>query len=334
MTKVSKELVKCAKCGKHSEQLVVYSINFMMGNEEENNKLMTHKQKCPYCGYEARNISFEENIEDFIEEKEEKPLLWEEWEHVTLEDTLILDAYVEREESSSYYYIIKGKDNYIVKYRHQKQGEDEQNNYELITHTVDKEKYQEFLMNLKVKVSTWNEKYEKKTKEPIINWYINSQEFPVNYEGINDMPHNFEDVLDDFKEFFQPNLKEEKDDEIFITFKVSDQKNQYTLMLNCFHHTGCLSLLDDNNILLPRVFDKSTVITREEFNELMMELLSIEENWLPIYQGDKNIIWKLDRKINDSVVEVYNGKGATPDNWNDLLDFMAKCERILNRTKE
>ena len=30
MTKVAKKLVKCAKCGKGSEQLIIYSVNFSL----------------------------------------------------------------------------------------------------------------------------------------------------------------------------------------------------------------------------------------------------------------------------------------------------------------
>ena len=57
MTKVSNVIVKCANCGKESEQLVVYSVNFSLGSKEDNEKLMQHKQKCPNFGYEAEDIS-------------------------------------------------------------------------------------------------------------------------------------------------------------------------------------------------------------------------------------------------------------------------------------
>lgn len=338
MTKVSKDLVRCAKCGKHSEQLVVYSINFLQGDEEENNRLLEHKQKCPYCGYEARNIAFEDNIEDFYGKdyvEEEKPLLWEEWNNSnTIEEGLVFDAFIEKEDESSYYYIIKGKDNYIVKYREQKQGVASEDNYELITHTVSQEEYESFIMSLKFKVSKWNEKYEKITNSPYFNWYLNSQEFPKNYEGSNDAPDNFEEVASELNSFFQTDYQDTSSDEIFVTFKISNGKDMYTMMLNCYNRTGCISLLDDSNILLPRVFDKSSVISREEFDELINELDSISNDWLPIYKGSSNTIWKLDKRVNDEIVDVYNGKGATPDNWDTFLDFMAKCEKILSRKKE
>ena len=34
MTKVGKQLVKCAKCGKESEQLIIYSVNFSLGKKK------------------------------------------------------------------------------------------------------------------------------------------------------------------------------------------------------------------------------------------------------------------------------------------------------------
>lgn len=57
MTKLKLQKVKCIKCGAESEQLLVYSVNFMLGSKEDNIALMNHMQKCPHCGYEARDIS-------------------------------------------------------------------------------------------------------------------------------------------------------------------------------------------------------------------------------------------------------------------------------------
>ena len=63
MTKVVKRIVKCANCGEESEQLIVYSVNFLLGSKENNEKLARHLQKCPKCGYEAIDISRKENGE-------------------------------------------------------------------------------------------------------------------------------------------------------------------------------------------------------------------------------------------------------------------------------
>lgn len=59
MTKVTKQAVKCIKCGKESSQLLIHSVNFSLGKKEDNEKLMKHLQKCPFCGYEAPLISME-----------------------------------------------------------------------------------------------------------------------------------------------------------------------------------------------------------------------------------------------------------------------------------
>ena len=56
MSDISREIVKCAKCGKESSQMVVYSVNYSLGDKESNDKLINYKQKCPYCNYEAISI--------------------------------------------------------------------------------------------------------------------------------------------------------------------------------------------------------------------------------------------------------------------------------------
>lgn len=78
MSDISREVVKCAKCGKESPQMIVYSVNYSLGDKESNDKLIEHKKKCPYCEYEAINISvlndklerktLEKITEDFISE--------------------------------------------------------------------------------------------------------------------------------------------------------------------------------------------------------------------------------------------------------------------------
>ena len=54
MTKVTKQNIKCANCGTESEQMIVYSINHALGNNEE---LANHQQICPNCNYTAPDIS-------------------------------------------------------------------------------------------------------------------------------------------------------------------------------------------------------------------------------------------------------------------------------------
>jgi len=68
MTKVSKKNLKCIKCGTESEQTIVYSVNFNLGNKEDNEKLITHQQVCPSCNYKALNISLGGKMqkEDFV----------------------------------------------------------------------------------------------------------------------------------------------------------------------------------------------------------------------------------------------------------------------------
>ena len=64
MTKIARKKLKCAKCGTESEQLIVYSVNFMLGDQKSNEKLMRHQQVCPKCNYKNWDISFLSNNED------------------------------------------------------------------------------------------------------------------------------------------------------------------------------------------------------------------------------------------------------------------------------
>ena len=53
MTKIKMEKVKCCKCNAESDQVFVYSVNYMLGDKKSNDNLRKHQQECPYCGYKA-----------------------------------------------------------------------------------------------------------------------------------------------------------------------------------------------------------------------------------------------------------------------------------------
>lgn len=57
MTKVTKKIIKCAKCGTETGQLIIFSVNFSLGSKNDNEKLTKYMQRCPKCGYEANDIS-------------------------------------------------------------------------------------------------------------------------------------------------------------------------------------------------------------------------------------------------------------------------------------
>jgi len=57
LTKIIIEKLICKKCKKESDQPIIYSINFSLGNKKNNKNLKNNKQKCPYCGYVSINIS-------------------------------------------------------------------------------------------------------------------------------------------------------------------------------------------------------------------------------------------------------------------------------------
>jgi len=57
MTKVVKKNVKCAKCETESQQMIVFSVNFLLENAESAEKLTKHQQVCPKCNYTETDIS-------------------------------------------------------------------------------------------------------------------------------------------------------------------------------------------------------------------------------------------------------------------------------------
>ncbi len=57
MTKVVNKIVKCIKCEKESEQVIIYSVNYLFGTKESNDELKQYQQVCPHCNYAARDIS-------------------------------------------------------------------------------------------------------------------------------------------------------------------------------------------------------------------------------------------------------------------------------------
>jgi ribosomal protein S27AE len=63
MTKVVRKTIQCVKCGKESEQMAIYSVNFALGDKADNENLMKHQQVCPHCGYTAKTIDIEEPAE-------------------------------------------------------------------------------------------------------------------------------------------------------------------------------------------------------------------------------------------------------------------------------
>lgn len=68
MTKIGNRMVKCGKCGEESNQLIVYSVNYSLGEKKSNDNLINHKQKCAFCGYEAPNIEVYYESDNKIDE--------------------------------------------------------------------------------------------------------------------------------------------------------------------------------------------------------------------------------------------------------------------------
>ena len=67
MTKITMKDTRCIRCGEESQQMIIHSINFTLGDPESNDRLVSSRQKCPHCGYEANNISIADEIISYDE---------------------------------------------------------------------------------------------------------------------------------------------------------------------------------------------------------------------------------------------------------------------------
>ena len=57
MTITKFEKIKCCQCGHVSSQIIICSVNIIVGDEDRCEALLNHKQKCPQCGYTAFDIA-------------------------------------------------------------------------------------------------------------------------------------------------------------------------------------------------------------------------------------------------------------------------------------
>ena len=62
MSSIERKKIECIKCKKESEQDIIYSINPRFYTKEKLEELKNYKQKCPYCGYTAKDISKKQTI--------------------------------------------------------------------------------------------------------------------------------------------------------------------------------------------------------------------------------------------------------------------------------
>lgn len=104
MSDISRKTIRCAKCGKESQQLV--------DDKETNDKSVSYRQKCPFCGYEAFSIDISSDDEmknklsrdEIIRITEEFIDAFNEYEIFGIPNELYLDYFKKIEEKLNIYH--------------------------------------------------------------------------------------------------------------------------------------------------------------------------------------------------------------------------------------
>lgn len=214
MTDISKETVKCDKCGKESQQLVVYSVNYSLGDKESNDKLMNHNQKCPHCGYEAGridlsnkyNIDVDDNapqivygIPDAMRKK------WEE-EDKKIDSNCIFDAFEGGYFGPSYYYFVNEYQNkYYFSFGYSKDGKLIQNSRgckDLHEIQQNAEHYEKMLLEINEIVKDWKDSYNNNDIMDGTQWHLEIKKRNKKYSGSNEFPHNYNDLTKVLNKYF------------------------------------------------------------------------------------------------------------------------------------
>lgn len=311
MTKVGNMIVKCAKCGKESSQMIVYSVNYSLGTKEDNDALLEHLQECPHCGYKAIDISMD------IEEKK--------YEDMNIDDLIKrIDEKIDQLE------------------KEEKQEKDEE------TEALNKKiaKYEKAFKDIRKILDSLDLEDEKKIQEtrveiPIVEEYRINQ----NRQKFDQTPGIIEDRKND--ELFndrrlisnihrrhtlgvveKPNIstleehypkKEEKKEmteedvvAVYISLTMNDAKYIFDIKKEFDITIKCA--IDD--IVETKKLDE------KEYNDLLKTLFIIKKKWDNRYDGDKeNEEWSVEI-VTPTEVESYEGNGLYPKNWGMFKEFI------------
>jgi len=219
MTKLVRKMVKCVKCGEESEQLLVYSVNSLLGDKESNDKLMAHKQKCPNCGYEARNISIEKKYDINVEENVPQIVYgipdWMKEKNEDDKPKKVFEAFYGGYAGTSHYYYIQQVNNeYLFKYGLSKYGKlifiDSK---ELLVCKRTKKEYDDFIINLKLEMKDWKDSYVNNDIMDGTQWHIEFTEENKTYSGSNEFPSNMDTVMKILNMIFKEQTKYDVDPE-------------------------------------------------------------------------------------------------------------------------
>ena len=253
MTDITKKTVKCAKCGKESQQLTVYSVNYLLGTKEDNDELLHHKQKCPFCGYEAINIEDNEKYDTKVEENIPQFVYGvPDYFLERSDDSDSATKYVARENNikkketkpsgellvdifsggyfgpSDYYYIEKLDNNYLFKNACAKDGRMLSNTSdEMKVITKTQEEYDEFIKNIKELTKDWKNSYYDESVYDGNQWHINIINDNIEFSGSNAYPENFKTVFDMIDNIFNDKYTIEPEENVpYEVYGIPDFKQK------------------------------------------------------------------------------------------------------------
>lgn len=75
-------------------------------------------------------------------------------------------------------------------------------------------------------------------------------------------------------------------------------------------------------------------IYSENYINFMLQCSLMANNWEKEYKGDRDISWSLIAEFDDGSETKFEGNGAVPRNWNELIDLLCKYEIIFKSKKE
>ncbi len=311
MTKIMRGSVKCIRCGKESEQLFIFNFDSSVGNKEDNEKLLRYRQRCPYCGYQAISIDFNQPLYKFTE---------------VAFDCRNQDDWSKRE------WILYG--NLTVKFK------EIYPNGNVIEKTC-------FISGLDIKKID-REIEEARKDERIIEAYDGSVwEFtkydcgkevwyrPLGYiygveplevitRRLYDLVFNSGYALDQDEKAFYDMLgltsTEEEKGTSKIVVNVNNDKHKFQMALynnDNNNYSMTFAKADDINVT-------PIAITKDEFEEFDNKVKELSQPWAVTFTGEKNINWEI--LVDDK--NIGSGNGGTPVNWSSVVDLLIKYERL------
>ena len=299
MTNVVKGIVKCARCGRESIQLFVFSVNYRLGRVEDNDKLARYKQKCPYCGYEATTLDYDYLLYEITESNQSRRTNsdwssknWKIYSDLTITYTVKLS---DDNKKSKKYFISSSDtetlDNILEEFT----------SYEDETNVVDDE-------------SHWNiVKYDRNT----VKWTKNIETM---HEPLKKLTKFLSKLTDDFEESLpKSNLMDHVKSNIRFTVCKKDSYRKYSLDITSLKNDRCSFIYYKGPVPL-----SNKPLSIVEFEDFKNRLNEITKNWDYTYKGDRDFNWSI---VIDEETR-YEGIGGCPDNWNDLIDLIIKYEKM------